>query len=103
MATATFYANPGGIHALLSGSSSDLGRYMLKTGIKVQRLAKTRCPVDTGRLRASINVDLKPDNKVVVGTKVQYALFVHEGTRYVRARPFLRSAMTEVVKYRSGA
>jgi HK97 gp10 family phage protein len=51
--------------------------------------------VDTGRLRSSMNyqVDL-PKKVTVVGTNVEYAPYVHEGTRRMAARPFLRESIT---------
>lgn len=53
--------------------------------------AKVLAPVDTGRLRASIRADpprlltLRPS--VTVGTDVEYASWVHDGTRPHVIRP----------------
>ncbi len=58
--------------------------------------------VDTGALKNSIthNVD---HNKVEIGTNVEYAPFVHDGTFKMEGRPFLQNAvdehMTEIVEY----
>lgn len=54
----------------------------------VERGAKQVTPVDTGRLRASIKVDIG-NLKARVAPNVFYDIFVHEGTRFMRARPFL--------------
>lgn len=52
-----------------------------ETAIKVQRGAKQRCPVDTGRLRASIAMEpFKGGLTIDVGTKVKYAPYVEFGT-----------------------
>ena len=45
--------------------------------------AKARCPRDTGNLRASITGDVQTDGDLTrgtVGTNVDYAPYVHEGT-----------------------
>lgn len=58
----------------------------------VERYAKQLTPVDTGRLRASIS--FSPATlwlTSVVSTHTNYAIFVHEGTRYMRARPFMET------------
>lgn len=71
----------------------------LRRGILVQNGARVRCPVDTGRLRSSINVEgpviVNGVAGVRVGTIVEYAIFVHEGTRYMVGRPFLRDALAD--------
>lgn len=71
--------------------------------------------LDTGRLRASIIggdfsggsftqtssgfVSAKPLKLTAeVGPNVDYAIFVHEGTRFMRARPFLKTAVDNSVE-----
>lgn len=53
---------------------------LLKTGLKIEKEAKIRCPVDTGRLRASINTKMVDDFTVRIGTNVEYAQAVEYGT-----------------------
>lgn len=48
-------------------------------------------PVDTGRLRASTYTQLG-NLRGEVGTNVNYDVYVHEGTKYMRGRPYLRMA-----------
>lgn len=60
--------------------------------IKIERDSKLRTPVDTGRLRASHRTVLR-DLYGEVGTHTEYDTFVHEGTRRMRARPYLRNAV----------
>jgi len=60
-----------------------------KSALEVEGAAKTFTPVDTGRLRASIFTSLYSDY-AIVQPKTNYALFVHEGTRFMEARPFMR-------------
>lgn len=52
--------------------------------LRVQKAARRFCPVDHGRLRASIRKDIRRDGRGYygrVGTDVEYALAVHNGTR----------------------
>jgi HK97 gp10 family phage protein len=90
------------------------GKGMIKCGLAIERDAKRMCPVDTGRLRASISTNWstsgmvygKVENKafgadgvsmpvnegfsVKVGTRVEYAEYLEHGTfRMGGAQPFL--------------
>lgn len=53
--------------------------------------------VDTGRLFDSIRGEVKRSSQntfdITVGTEVEYAIYVHEGTRKLKARRFIRDAM----------
>ena len=57
--------------------------------------------VDTGRLFDSIQADVKRDSQnaftVTVGAtgETPYAVYVHQGTRKLKARPFIRDAIEE--------
>lgn len=59
------------------------------SALLIERGSKMRAPVDTGRLRASIATSLHPLS-ATISTHVFYAQYVHEGTRYMPARPFMR-------------
>jgi HK97 gp10 family phage protein len=49
--------------------------------LKIQKSAKKRCPVDTGRLRSSIVIEPYNDGFTAhVGTNVKYAPYVEFGT-----------------------
>jgi HK97 gp10 family phage protein len=60
----------------------------------VEAAAKPRTPVLTGNLRRSIHSRVEA-NKAYVGSNVSYAIFVHEGTAHMAARPFIRDAIEE--------
>lgn len=80
-----------------------------KSGFMVETDAKKLCPVDTGRLRASITTRVDEDALAasvsaltdlferpaigVAGTDVYYALYVELGTYKMAARPYLRPAL----------
>lgn len=92
--------DPAAIDELLKSKNGPVGRWLAATAQKVTNEAKRRSPVDTGRLRASIAWQLLEDSDGVfarVGTDVNYAPFVHEGTRYMRGRPFIEEALQKVL------
>ena len=49
--------------------------------------------VDTGRLKNSIKGEVEGNDTVVVGTNVEYAIYVHEGTRKMLPNRFLRNGI----------
>jgi HK97 gp10 family phage protein len=65
-----------------------LQRGIEKIAFGVERESKKVTPVRTGMLRASILTDIKP-LWARVAPHVFYAGYVHEGTRYMKARPFM--------------
>jgi HK97 gp10 family phage protein len=71
-------------------------REVRRSALIVQGGAKQRAPVDTGRLRNSIAVEVDADGLgATVGTNVEYAPFQEFGTRTVPAHPFLFPALEE--------
>lgn len=64
---------------------------LIDTAHLIEKDAKRSCPVDTGRLRNSIDTEIS-DLEVEVGTDCEYAGYVHDGTYRMPARPFLDSA-----------
>ncbi len=50
-------------------------------------------PVDTGRLRQSIQYRKTGELEAVVSADVQYSIFVQDGTSRMPARPFFRFAL----------
>ncbi len=62
-------------------------------GLLVERGSKTFSPVDTGRMRASIGTSMGYMEKGLasyIQPNVDYAIYVHEGTRYMKGRPFMK-------------
>lgn len=64
-------------------------RSVFRIGAKSRR----NTPVLTGRLRASHYERFSSALQGEVGTNTVYDKFVHEGTRFMRGRPFLRMAV----------
>lgn len=75
---------------------------LMRGGMIIEADAKRRCPVDTGRLRASLTTDVEREGKTTfvlkVGTNVEYASFVEYGTSRMAAQPFLRPAVDAKAK-----
>jgi phage gpG-like protein len=76
---------------LYEGAGGPVAKDLTKRALQVQRRAKQACPVDTGRLRASIAWRMERDFRglvAIVGTNVSYAAPVEFNTK-----PFLRPAL----------
>ncbi len=69
---------------------------LTKSANQIKKQAKANCPVDTGRLKKSIDTEIG-DLEVDIGTDVYYASYVHDGTYRMEARPFLESAAETVL------
>jgi HK97 gp10 family phage protein len=85
----------GAVHGMLP-------EFLQAAGLIVEGQAKELCPVDSGRLRNSINSEVK-DDSAFVGTNVHYAPHVEYGTRRpTPAQPYLRPSIdkkkTQVLK-----
>ncbi|MDX3074619.1 HK97 gp10 family phage protein [Streptomyces sp. MI02-7b] len=73
-----------GLRRVLGRMSDDVRRALVQTGVDVQNRARELCPVDTGRLRASIVHRVEGGGRsvgVVIGTNVSYAADVEYGTK----------------------
>lgn len=84
---------------LFASEEGDVARYLVGLAAQVERQAKIYCPVDTGRLRASIaSVTVREGGGLVayVGSDVEYAIYVEFGTRFMAAQSFLRRALEEL-------
>lgn len=56
-----------------------IDRALTKACLMVEADAKKNCPVDDGQLRQSITYEVK-NKQGAVGTNVEYAPYVHQGT-----------------------
>jgi hypothetical protein len=97
------------INRLLSSRQGPVARDLLRRGYRVTAVAKRLCPVDHGRLRASITpVLVSRDGMFIVevGTNVKYARWVHDGTGIYgprQARIYPRTAKVMVFSPRTSA
>jgi HK97 gp10 family phage protein len=99
MAKSAFtWTNQGPIH-------STAREVAFRAALEIERDTKMRCPVDTGNLRRSYvtQPQSSPADKTqvfLVGTNVNYAMFVEFGTSKMQAQPHLGPALAKAkVKY----
>lgn len=88
--------NPSAIEGLFHAEGGMVDMALRTRAELVATAAKRLCPVDTGRLRASIEVIPGKDEKGVVclvGTNVVYGIYQEFGTRFQSGTPFLRPAL----------
>jgi len=102
MAAVSVRIYPEAIKALLTGPNGPVVKDLTRRGRRVENQAKINCPVDSGRLRASIHlrhvlIHGEPGVEIVAATN--YARWVHDGTGiygprhqriYPRTAKFLR-------------
>lgn len=72
--------------------AKELSIAIRKVVINIQRHSMMNTPVQTGRLRASHYTNFAP-LRGEVGTQTNYDRFVHDGTRFMKARPYLTNAV----------
>ena len=75
--------------------TEELGTAVRDLVLLVEAEAKKLCPVDTGKLRASITPVIESWAAGYVGTNTHYAPYVEYGTRKMDAQPFLEPAFLE--------
>ena len=77
-------------------TDANIGEVFEKLMPDIARKSKELAPVDTGRLRAAVHwrIEKSPGNvRGIVEDPVKYAPYVHEGTRRMKSRPFIRNAI----------
>lgn len=79
---------------ILDALDEQIEAALTAVGMQAETYAKQLAPVDTGRLRNSITneVDVS-DKSVTIGSAVEYAPFVEQGTSKQKAKPYLRPAI----------
>lgn len=70
-------------------------RKLEQLGQQIENTAKGLCPVDTGRLRASIIHEVKGFTLRVGSKDVPYSAHVEYGTSRMSAQPYLRPAIQQ--------
>lgn len=117
MPTGRVIINDQALRDMLMGQNGAVVKAMYDIGRQIQNEAKRRCPVDEGRLRSSITNTVTvqgPQIIVRVGTVVEYALYVHNGTgvygpsgkpivplRATSARPVTREPRRAALRWRA--
>lgn len=90
----TVTLNTKGLDALLGHWDDAMEAIVVKVANDVLSDAQGRAPVKTGYLRNSGRVEPAEDRfSRYVHFTANYALWVHDGTRHMVGRPFLRQAI----------
>lgn len=69
-----------------------LNEAIKKTLVTIESKGRKNTPVDTGRLRSSW-LSKFSNLQGETGTHTNYDIFVHNGTKYMQARPYLYNAV----------
>lgn len=73
-----------------------LSQHIRRTALNMETETKSRTPVRTGLLRSSWTTEMVSELTAIMGTNVNYAVFVEYGTRKMAARPMLTPAVEAV-------
>lgn len=76
----------------------EVSDYVEKTAYKIEADAKKNAPVDTGRLRSSIDTDVERDSKSIkaeIGTDVEYAETIEYGSSKQKAQPYMNPSFNK--------
>lgn len=74
--------------------TQELNKAIKKTVFVIQRRSMMNTPVDTGRLRASHST-LFNSLRGTLYTDTTYDRYVHDGTKYMKARPYMKKAVDD--------
>jgi hypothetical protein len=96
----------GNARVLFSSPTSGLVKNMRARALATQTAAKRRLRmdprrIDTGLLLNSIQIrEYTAASGIVerIGTDVEYSIFVHDGTRYMEANPFLKDGLRDAMR-----
>ena len=103
--------NPSEVKSLLTGAQGPVFRILNQKANQVKNVAVSLAPVDQGKLRSSIASTVQNEGGqpvAYVGTNVDYAIYVHEGTGLYSKRnprlirPVRAKALRWPVKNQSG-
>lgn len=110
MADIDFQLNRGELLALLGSQQGPVVQGIMQFGNRVLNNARRLCPVDEGRLRASLTMEVRVTTAgpvVRIGSNLDYARYVHEGTgiygpRHMPITPVTASVLRWPIKNNSG-
>lgn len=87
---------PEQLGAQISSTPFDTEALMQSIVLTALAASQKRVPVKTGHLRRSLTTRVEPKGmRSYVGTNVRYAPFVHNGTKYMTARPFFAEGISD--------
>lgn len=105
-----FQLNRSELIALLNSQQGPAAAAVMRYGNRVLNRARQLCPVDEGRLRASLTLEMRitPRGPIArIGSNLEYARYVHEGTgiygpSHQPIRPVSARALRWPIKNNSG-
>jgi HK97 gp10 family phage protein len=89
-----------GLYEIFESPDGPLAAFLTLVVVRVANRAKKLCPVDTGRLRSSLDWSIELESGKmygIVGTNVEYAIYVEFGTTRMAAQPYLIPALYGVL------
>lgn len=98
MANITFYVEMDDFEQAKELAGESIARALEQCGALWESQAKMLSPVDTGRLRNSIEHHAENEDTMVVETNVEYAIYQEMGTRYQSGTPFIKPSGEELVQ-----
>lgn len=110
-ASIDFQLNRSELMAVLRSTQGPAAQAVMQTGNRVLNRARQLCPVDEGRLRGSLTLEIRMTvNGPIarIGSNLDYARYVHEGTglfgpRHDYIRPVSASVLRWPAKNNSGS
>lgn len=91
----------GALEAFARGLTDDAERLLGKIGHAALARSMKRTPVRTGTLRRSETTRVERD-RAYLGSAVEYAQYVHDGTQFMRAQPFFEEGIQDAVPDMAG-
>lgn len=93
---------PAAVERLLKGREGPVVRDLLRRGQRVLNQARRLCPVDQGDLKRSLAMELRPERggwAVRIGSNLEYAIYVHEGTGVYAGRGYIYPKRASVLRW----
>lgn len=76
-----------------AANPAKITRAVMQNTSEMQGRAQALCPVDTGNLKRSINIEMRDSGMTgVVFATAHYSEYVEKGTRFMRAQPYMEPA-----------
>ena len=100
--TASLKIDQNALKALLDGPQGPVWMDIQKRSNRVLNQARRNAPVDEGRLRASLALEMRSQNGAPVGrvgSNLDYALYVHEGTGVEAGRGYIVPVRARVLRW----
>jgi hypothetical protein len=104
VASVSVRLNQRAIQDQLTGQNGAIARDLLRRGQRVQNKARRLAPVDRGRLRGSITTEVRGSGRgleVRVGSNLDYAVYVHEGTGIYAGRGYIYPRRGRYLRWRA--